>query len=206
MREIDQDISRAQEIVDEHTVSVRDYNTLSRQRVQNTLDLFEQIYKTDTARAGRLYKNAKAANAIADSVYLYLQKLKNLMAEKAGGWLDSNKDGVERDEDLEIAENYFVIQDGGKNGKELRQRLEIFENRMKSLLIDKDGNATPDSVKFDIDTREEFTTRDGSKKEWHEYYFEDMPAIAAITELTKFQNDVRNAQSEVTYYLYNQIK
>jgi gliding motility-associated protein GldM len=129
-----------------------------------------------------------------------------MMATKADGWKEgSNKTGVENDQDLEIAEHYFVTDDKGKNGKALRDRLVKFQEDMKKLLIDEDGKPTPEAVKFEIDTRPEFVAHDGTKKEWHEYYFGGVPVIAAITEITKFQNDVRNAQSEVTNHLYKQI-
>lgn len=61
------------------------------------------------------------------------------------------------------------------------------------------------TVKFNIDTDDPPIAKDGTKKSWQEYYFGGVPVIAAITEMTKFQNDVRNAQSEVTNHLFKQI-
>ena len=42
-------------------------------------------------------------------------------------------------------------------------------------------------------------------KNWQEYHFESMPAIAAITLLTKIQNDVHYVEGEVLHSLANNI-
>ena len=42
-------------------------------------------------------------------------------------------------------------------------------------------------------------------KNWQEYHFENMPAIAAITLLTKLQNDIRYAEGEVLHTLARNI-
>jgi gliding motility-associated protein GldM len=42
-------------------------------------------------------------------------------------------------------------------------------------------------------------------KNWQEYNFENMPAVAAITLLTKLQNDIRYAESEVLHTLVKNI-
>lgn len=171
-----------------------------------TMAAFTKAYSNDKEKAQKVYDNAMKANAEADKMYKELQDLKEMMALKADNWIEgSNKTAVNNDQDLEIAEHYFVTDEKGKNGKALRQRLEDFQAKMKGFLINEDGTPTPNAVKFDIDTRSEFKDKDGTKKEWHEYYFGGVPVIAAITEITKFQNDVRNAQSEVTNHLFKQI-
>ena len=42
-------------------------------------------------------------------------------------------------------------------------------------------------------------------KNWQEYHFENMPAIAAVTLLTKIQNDVRYVEGEVLHVLSKNI-
>jgi hypothetical protein len=37
---------------------------------------------------------------------------------------------------------------------------------------------------------------------WVNYYFKGVPPIAAVTILTSFQNNVRNAYAEVEHYNY----
>jgi gliding motility-associated protein GldM len=181
-------------------------NTDYSNKSTKTMAEFDELYKKDSSRIKLLYENAQKATRIADSLYDYLQDIKEMMARKANGWTDSNKIAVDRDQDLEIAEDYFVKNDNGKNGKELRQKLEDFDRQMKNLLIDKNGKPTPEAADFKIDTKEERVDRDGTTKQWHEYYFGEVPVIAAITELTKFQNDVRNAEAEVIHYLSQQAQ
>lgn len=165
---------------------------------------FDELYGKDTVHIKALYGNAKAAIVLADSMYDYLQSIKEILARNAGGWRDESKNAVEEDQDLVFPETYFIIQDSGKNGIELRNRLEDYGMRMRSLAIDKKGKAV--SLKFTIDTQKEREDEDGNVKRWHEYYFGEVPVIAAITEITKFQNDVRNAESEVLNLLYKEAK
>jgi hypothetical protein len=167
-----------------------------------TIKALEALYRKDSARVEKFYGNALKAIELSDTLYNYLQNIKEMMARQAGGWTSPEKITVENDQDLEIPERYFVKQNNGKNGEELREKLEDYERMMKGLVINKIGAPVPRAVQFDIDNRKEYKDREGEIKLWHEYYFAGVPVIAAITELTKFQNDVRNAESEVVRYLY----
>jgi hypothetical protein len=169
-----------------------------------TLDSFAHLYAVDSIHLKTLYSNAKAANILADRMYNYLQDIKETLARNAGGWMDDSKSAVENDQDLVFPETYFIKQDGGKNGIELRNKLESYDKSMQSLAID--GNAKLVKMEFGIDTRKEFVDKDGNNKPWHVYYFEGVPAIAAITEITKFQHDVRNAEYELIDMLYQEAK
>jgi gliding motility-associated protein GldM len=44
-----------------------------------------------------------------------------------------------------------------------------------------------------------------SNKNWEDAYFRRTPAIAAITVLSKFQSDIKNAEAQVVEYCHNQI-
>jgi hypothetical protein len=163
------------------------------------------LYATDSIRLKTLSSNAKSATILADSMYNYLQGIKETLARNAGGWTNESKNAVENDQDLVFPETYFIKQDSGKNGIELRNKLADYDKRMRNLAIDRNGKRV-NIMEFGIDTLNERRDRDGTKKAWHIYYFEGVPAIAAITEITKFQNDVRNAESEVIDVLYNEAK
>ncbi|RYG21977.1 MAG: gliding motility protein GldM [Chitinophagaceae bacterium] len=171
-----------------------------------TMTQFAKAFNDDKTKTQKLYDNAQIANTEADKVYNELQQIKEELAKEAKGWSNDEHTAVDDAQNLEIAEQHFVTFQNGKNGKELRQKLIDFQAKMKSLLIDEKGNPSPGNVKFDIDTQAEYIDKkDKTKKEWHEYYFGGVPVIAAITEITKFQNDVKNAQSEVTNHLFKQI-
>src|SRR5699024_6637412 len=42
-------------------------------------------------------------------------------------------------------------------------------------------------------------------KNWSQINFGEVPTIAAITTLSKFQNDIKNSESQVIDYLYERI-
>ena len=171
-----------------------------------TMNAFTKVWSDDKTKAQKVYTNAQAANAEADRMFAELQQIKEDLAKEAKGWSNESHTAVEDAQNTEIAEQHFVTFQNGKNGKELRQKLIDFQAKMKSLLINEEGKPMPDAVEFAIDTQEEYVDKkDKTKKKWHEYYFGGVPVIAAITEITKFQNDVRNAQSEVTNHLFKQV-
>ncbi|MCK4345573.1 MAG: hypothetical protein KAX05_09840, partial [Bacteroidales bacterium] len=45
----------------------------------------------------------------------------------------------------------------------------------------------------------------GEKQKWEHHNFQALPLVAVITMLSKFQNDVKNAEAETLNYLYTQI-
>jgi len=45
----------------------------------------------------------------------------------------------------------------------------------------------------------------GKSKSWEEYYFYDMPAVGALTLLSKMQSDVRNAEADMIDFLKKDI-
>ena len=53
----------------------------------------------------------------------------------------------------------------------------------------------------DIDDRK----KKGKSKSWEEFYFYDMPAVGALTLLSKMQSDVRNAEADVIDFLKKDI-
>lgn len=179
-------------------------NDLYRERTISIMDSLAHLYVVDPIRLKTIWGNAKTATILSDSMYFYLQDIKEKLAAKANGWTNQAKTTVDHDEDLSISQDFFIKRDGGKKGIELRNKLESFDKRMSSLAIDRNGN--PVRIEFGIDSQEEKKDRNGNKIPWHIYYFQDVPAIAAITEITKFQNDVRNAEGEVIDLLYKEAK
>jgi gliding motility-associated protein GldM len=180
-------------------------NYLADRNVQ-TMDSLAHLYAINPIRLKAIWGNAKTVTILSDSMYAYLQDIKETLARNAGGWMDESKNAIENDDDLVFPETYFVKQDSGKNGIELRNKLENFEKRMRDLAIDKTGKQVPLEMEYGFDTEKEKSNRDGKKIPWHVYYFEGVPAIAAITEITKFQNDIRNAESELLELLYKEAK
>lgn len=99
--------------------------------------------------------------------------------------------------DLEVPTNY-MINDG--QGKVLRNLIETTKDSFSNLV---EGNASViNSLPLEI---EDPPVVEGKKQTWEEYNFYGVPAVAAVTLLTKMKNDLRNAESTVLEYLSNKV-
>ncbi|MGZ5244975.1 MAG: type IX secretion system motor protein PorM/GldM [Bacteroidia bacterium] len=177
-------------------------NTSFQNKNQDLMKNFSKVYEDDKTKAEKVYNNAQAAVTEANTMYKYLADVKDQMAALAGGWVDETKTNVVDQANTEVPANFFINQ---KKAEEVKAKLAAFETKMKTFLIDEEGKPMPNAVIFNIDTNDPPKAKDGTQKNWESYYFEGVPVIAAITELTKFQNDVRNAQAEVTNHLFKQV-
>jgi gliding motility-associated protein GldM len=182
-------------------------NTSYQDKNELTMKQFQKLYDVDKAKAQQFWDNANKAKATADAMFNYLQGIKERIATRAEGWKEgSDKATVVDDKNTELPTRYFIKEPdnapvGQKHGDKLRDSLSQFVKQMKSYL----GAGNENAVNFKIDTEAPPKSKDGDVKTWVEYYFEGVPAIAAITEITKFQNDVRNAEAEVTNFNMKQV-
>jgi len=115
------------------------------------------------------------------------------------------------------------MMDQGGHGPKLYDSLKNFRQNLLDLLDPKNYPDQGDSVKADLArTRAEMDKRlpinlevpksetgEADKKDvrenWTIRYFHMTPTVAALTILSKFENDVKNSESQVVDYLHKQI-
>jgi gliding motility-associated protein GldM len=165
-----------------------------------TMKSFQKIYDLDKAKAQKNYDNATQAKAVSEKMYDYIQSIKQVFANRCGGWLDEGKTQIEDDKNLETSLHYFLKEPENaakKHGALLKDSLNAYIKEMEALT----GNTIP----IKIDTKDPGKNKEGDIKTWEEYYWEGVPSIAAVTELTKFQNDIRTAEGEVVTWNLSQV-
>ena len=92
------------------------------------------------------------------------------------------------------------VMENWKNGPELKGKMEKLREELLSYYK---PNERPSAARvFPLKIEEPPA---GSKKNWTQTNFDMVPSIAAITILSKFQNDVKNSEAQVIDYLYGQI-
>ncbi len=160
---------------------------------------FEQSMAQNPEKVGEWYERAQSVRAMSDSLYQLAEELKIRIAKKADGknGLYSN---LENREDLEAA-TYVMLAPGSGQGQQLFNEITSYRENILGMITD--------SIQRKI-IEDNFSTEIPRKdismmKNWQEYHFENMPAIAAITQLTKLQNDVRYAEGEVLHTLAKNI-
>jgi gliding motility-associated protein GldM len=148
-------------------------------------------------RAAIWKPKADQAKQYAATLYDYIEKLKGQVKTEAGLELKDGKE-VYKEDDLEAATRLFIIKE---EGPKLLKLLTDFKANM--LAIDPTSKAAFEkSIPIDLTVPESST---GSSNTWEYNYFHMTPAVASITILSKFQNDVKNTESQLVDYYYSQI-
>jgi len=146
---------------------------------------------------------AKKAKTLSDDVYNYIQRLKEELKKESGLAVVDGKEEYKED-DLDAATR-LLVEDGenGKGkGKELLEKLKSFKDQLLQI---------NDSMKADIETGLPIdltvppTSSEAGKNNWAYSYFHMTPTIAAVTILSKFQNDVRNSEAKAVEYFLKKV-
>lgn len=133
-------------------------------------------------------------------LYNYVDSLKLAIVQKADGKKGDPNHIVSRD-DLEAA-SVIMLAPGTNRGKLLRTRIDSYRDYISQLM--------PDSVKRNniqaaLSTQGSTAKGTLTPQTWEETQFDQKPVVAAITLLTKLQNDILYAEGEALATLYSQI-
>jgi gliding motility-associated protein GldM len=134
---------------------------------------------------------------LSDDLNSYIDGLK-MELKKASDL--TNVDGKEsfKEDNLDAATRLFDTQ--GK-GKELQDKLSAYKKAMLDIdpqIREKFEKTLP----IDVDPP---VGQDGTKKDFTNAYFHMTPTVAGLTLLSKFQNNVKNAENQVVTYCHSKI-
>ena len=171
----------------------------STRRNKIVADEMEAYYRENPQKVGEWAMKAREVKNATDSLFGYIQDLKLRIVQEADG-KDADVDNIDRKDDLEAASRVMLSPISGE-GKKLRAELDkyrtwmgsLMQDSLKTAVIEANLSTTPPR-KPGINTRT-----------WEEALFENMPVAAAITLLTKMQNDIRYAEGEVLSNLLNSV-
>jgi gliding motility-associated protein GldM len=167
----------------------------STETIMKSLDQKRSDPSTAT-KAQYWYPKAQQVQAYAKDVYAYIQSLKEEIINKAGG--DPEKRSFKSD-NLDIATRMMV--DKGK-GKELLQQLADFKNNVLKKVDPSIDSAFGTSLPINLEVPK---TQDKSNKTWERAYFHMVPTVAALTILSKFQNDVKTSENRIVQFCHNKV-
>jgi gliding motility-associated protein GldM len=140
---------------------------------------------------------AAAASAITKKLYDDIEGLK-LQIKVAAGYHPETGDTVWAIDHLDAPTR---IMDKQGEGEKLVAKLAQYKKDI--LNIDPAiGKEFINKLPIDLTVPK---SQDGKEKSWTESYFHMTPAIAAITILNKFQNDIKNSEYQVVSYCHTQV-
>ncbi len=157
-------------------------------------------------KAEMWFPKAQQAKKVADDTYAYLDALKAELRKEAGEHDVEGKLEYKED-DLEAATRLFIAHapEGKGKSKEFFDRLKTFKDRLLAdpeLAKEIGANLPLDLV--DPKTGKVPAT-DKEKEDWAYSYFHMTPAVASITMLSKFQNDIKNSEAQAVEYYHRKI-
>lgn len=160
---------------------------------------FEASMAQNPEKVREWYQRAQTVRSMSDSLYNLAEQLKVRIARKADG-KDGDYSNLVNREDLE-ASTYVMLAPGSGQGKQLYEAITAYRENILQMVTDSvQRRIISDNFKTEV-PRKDISLM----KNWQEYHFENMPAIAAVTLLTKLQNDIRYAEGEVLHTLARNI-
>ena len=163
----------------------------------------EMLNKADKKEKAEIWlPKAEKAKQLSDAITSYLEGLK-MDLKKASGLEVVNGEDKYKEDNLDAATRLFV-EPGKAKGVEIRQKLQDFKDQL--LAIDPAiGKEFASSLPLDLAVPKSANKSTVGKDDWAFSYFHMTPTVAAITILSKFQNDVKNSESQVVEYCHKQV-
>jgi len=133
----------------------------------------------------------EAAQLLVDSVF----GLKNV----------NSKDNYDVPTNIMIGGDEGKLKEGAHTAFELAAKLTEFKNGLISKLDPAKGQSIIDALNLNFNTDTTLRISASEFQSWHLANFYHIPLAAVITNLTKIQTDVRNAESDVVKYLFREV-
>lgn len=147
--------------------------------------------------------NAKAmvAKKLSEDLDKYIDDLKTELKKESGLKMVEGQEQFKED-DLEAATRLFGEGEGGKKkGTEFEKKLKDYREAMLNISpeIRKEFEGS-----FPVDVAPQIG-KDGKPKDFTNAFFHMTPTVAGLTLLSKFQNNVKNAENQIVTYCHNQV-
>jgi gliding motility-associated protein GldM len=159
--------------------------------------------KKDPASAAKAeiwYPKAAQAQALSTGMFDYIQNLRMKILKDAAfnPTKENNFDSTFKADNLDIATRIMIEE---KEGPKLLAKLAQYKKDL--LAIDPEiAQKFQNSLQIDLNIPK---VQDKGNKTWEAAYFHMVPTVAAITILSKFQNDVKTSENKVVAFCHDQV-
>ncbi|MBC8035044.1 MAG: gliding motility protein GldM [Chitinophagaceae bacterium] len=160
-----------------------------------------KLKKPETAeKAAIWWPKAEQAKKLSEAMAKYIEDLKIELKKESKGENLGTADEKFSEDNLEASTRLLVE---GPAGKELEQKLIDYKKQLLAILPEKKAEFEK-SLPLDL-TPPAGQKGDLTKADWSSGYFRMTPTIAAVTILSKFQNDVKNSEAQIVDYCHKAI-
>lgn len=182
--------------VDEGLIRTKENSATQNEAIYKEL---EAAMKQNPEKTRQWYEKARLVRQMSDSLYTLAENLKwEIVREVDGDDADLNE--IKGRDNLEAATHVMLAPGVGK-GSKLKKAIESYRDGITAMINDEtQKNIIKSDLSTDVPKKAQLMG-----KNWEEYMFENMPVAAAVTQLTKLQMDVRNAEGEMLHQLVANI-
>ena len=174
--------------------SLRDSSNTMSDRNNLIMEELSQYACQNPEKAGEWYQKGLEVRSITDSLTSYIHNLKYKMVREADG-RKADINNIKKKDNLDAASIVMLSPVGGE-GKNLKNKIDNYREKVTQHVLDPDRK---DIIKRNLNTQ------DSDNKSWEATRFENMPLAAAITILTKIENDLLTAEGEALENILNNI-
>ncbi|MDR1115503.1 MAG: gliding motility protein GldM [Tannerella sp.] len=184
------------ELVENSLRTSTENSTMRNNQVKEDLD---RAYEANAAKVGEWYNKGVDVKKQSDELFGYVNELKLRIVLEADG-KDGDINDIRQKDNIEAASRVMLAPVVGE-GKKLKERIENYRDNMSGLVGDTSKKAMFESLLSTVVPKKAGIIP-GS---WEIALFENMPVAAAITLLTKMQNDIRYVEGEVLSTLITNV-
>lgn len=169
---------------------------------RNILIMSELEHYNDQNRekAGDWYDKGLLVKQKGDSIVLHIEELKDKMVKQADGKKGDVKK-IKNRESLDAA-SIVMLSSSDKEGESLREGILEYKDFLSNMVVDSNRR---NIIEKSLDLTPNVSTNSNGDKNWEESLFYNMPVSAAVTILTKLQNDIRLSEGEALSALLNYV-
>lgn len=160
---------------------------------------FKDRMASNPEKVRQWFEKATEVREMSDSLYDFAESLKTAIVKEADG-PDGDIHNIDNTDNIDAAGSVMLAPISGK-GKRLYNAINSYRERILTYVTDSRQKAI---IESNLSTKVP-RRKDTLGKNWQEYMFENMPVAAAVTLLSKLQNDVRYAEGEVLHTLVANI-
>lgn len=159
-------------------------------RNKGLYDNFQVEAEKNPAKVKEWLDQAKLVKIKSDALVKYIQDVKFQIVKIADGdKADPNAVKIESREDIDAAGQFAL----GNGDEKLKAEINKFRDFIVQLTK---GDPAKQAMYLKM-----FDTGNKKGKQWSDAMFESMPVAAVVTILSKYQSDIRTAESETVQYL-----
>ncbi|MEZ5017202.1 MAG: gliding motility protein GldM [Flavipsychrobacter sp.] len=179
--------------------SIKSSNSAIEQKNNQLYDAFNENENQEgqKARVKPFNDRAKQIKAASAEMVSYLEEWKDKVIQQAGGYDDEGE--IKNESDID-ASTKLLVED--KGGEELKQKLTDLRNMMLNAIENPAQRASLEK-EMQIKIIEAEKNENNPQGDWSMAYFNKMPTMAAVTLLSKFQNDIRSSEAMVVQRLFD---